>query len=235
MLVVDDSVKMAALVKRGLEEGGYSVDVAGDAADGLWLATEHQYDAIVLDVVLSNEPDAEDGFDVCAGLRQQGCWSPVLMLTARDAVHDRVHGLDVGADDYLTKPFSFEELLARIRALVRRGGEQRPVELVAGDLRLNPATADVRRGDRPITLTAKERSLLEYFMRHPDEVLSRTRLIEHLWDFAFDANSNVVDVHVRNLRDKIDRPFGRSSIQTLRGEGYRFRDDTDDTLDASSS
>ena len=217
---------MAALVKRGLEEGGYSVDVAADATDGFWLASENQYDAIVLDVVLSSEPDAEDGFDVCRRLREAGRWSPVLMLTARDAVRDRVHGLDVGADDYLTKPFSFEELLARIRALVRRGGDQRPVELVAGDLALNPATAEVRRGDRPIALTAKERSLLEYFMRHQDEVLSRTRLIEHLWDFAFDANSNVVDVHVRNLRDKIDRPFGRSSIHTLRGEGYRFHDDS---------
>ena len=217
---------MAALVKRGLEEGGYSVDVAGDATDGFWLASENEYDAIVLDVVLSSEPDAEDGFDLCRRLREKGRWSPVLMLTARDAVRDRVHGLDVGADDYLTKPFSFEELLARIRALVRRGGDHRPVELVAGDLTLNPATSEVRRGDEPITLTAKERSLLEYFMRHQGEVLSRTRLIEHLWDFAFDANSNVVDVHVRNLRDKIDRPFGRSSIQTLRGEGYRFHDDS---------
>ena len=225
MLVVEDSVKMAALVKRGLEEGGYSVDVAGDATDGFWLAAEHPYDAIILDVVLSSEPDVEDGFDVCRRLREAGCWSPILMLTARDAVRDRVHGLDVGADDYLTKPFSFEELLARMRALVRRGGEERPVELVVGDLRLNPATAQVRRGEQLITLTAKERSLLEYFMCHLGEVLSRTRLIEHLWDFAFDANSNVVDVHVRNLRDKIDRPFGRSSIQTLRGEGYRFRDD----------
>jgi two-component system OmpR family response regulator len=225
VLVVEDSVKMAALMKRGLEEGGYSVDVAADATDGLWLASEHDYDAIVLDVVLSSDPDEPDGFDVCRRLRESGRWSPVLMLTARDAVRDRVHGLDVGADDYLTKPFSFEELLARMRALVRRGGERRPVELMVGDLRLNPATAEVRRGEDPIILTAKERSLLEYFMRHPGEVLSRTRLIEHLWDFAFDSNSNVVDVHVRNLRDKIDRPFGRSSIQTLRGEGYRFHDD----------
>jgi two-component system OmpR family response regulator len=225
VLVVEDSVKMAALMKRGLEEGGYSVDVAGDATDGLWLASEHAYDAIVLDVVLSNDPDEPNGFEVCRRLREAGMWAPVLMLTARDAVRDRVHGLDVGADDYLTKPFSFEELLARMRALVRRGGDQRPVELIVGDLRLNPATAEVRRGEHPISLTAKERSLLEYFMRHPGEVLSRTRLIEHLWDFAFDANSNVVDVHVRNLRDKIDRPFGRSSIRTLRGEGYRFHDD----------
>lgn len=231
MLVVEDSVKMAALVKRGLEEDGYSVDIAGDATDGLWLAAEHEYDAIILDVVLSSEADAQDGFDVCRRIREAGGWSPVLMLTARDAVRDRVHGLDVGADDYLTKPFSFEELGARIRALVRRGGGQRPVELIAGDLHLDPATAQVSRGDQPITLTSKERSLLEYFMRHPGEVLSRARLIEHLWDFAFDANSNVVDVHVRNLRDKIDRPFGRSSIQTLRGEGYRFHDDA---LDAAS-
>ena len=229
VLVVEDSVKMAALVKRGLEESGYSVDVATGATDGSWLASENEYDAIVLDVTLDNEPGAEDGFDVCRRLRELGCWSPVLMLTARDAVSDRVHGLDVGADDYLTKPFSFEELLARIRALVRRGSGQRPVALVAGDLQLNPVTAEVRRGNDLIALTAKERSLLEYFMRHRGEVLSRTRLIEHVWDFAFDANSNVVDVHVRNLRDKIDRPFGRSSIQTLRGEGYRF---LDDALDA---
>ncbi len=225
VLVVEDSVKMATLLKRGLEEEGYAVDVAQSGVDGLWFASEQAYDVIVLDIMLSNEPGADDGFDVCRRLREAGRWSPVLMVTARDAVDDRVRGLDVGADDYLTKPFSFEELLARVRALIRRGSRERPAELVAGDLRLDPATREVRRGDRPIRLTAKERALLEYFMRHPGEVLARRQLIEHVWDFAFDGNSNVVDVHVRNLREKIDRPFGRSSIETLRGEGYRFSDD----------
>jgi two-component system OmpR family response regulator len=223
VLVVEDEVKMAGLLKRGLEEEGYAVDTAGDGQEALWLATETPYDAVVLDVML---PDL-DGFEVCRRLRDAGRWSPVLMLTARDGVADRVSGLDVGADDYLTKPFSFAELLARLRALVRRGTPERPPVLKAGDLTLDPATRRVARGDAPVELTAKEFALLECFMRHPGEVLSRTRLIEHVWDFAYEGDSNVVDVYVRYLREKVDRPFGADSIETVRGAGYRLRERRD--------
>jgi two-component system OmpR family response regulator len=222
VLVVEDEVKMAGLLRRALEEEGYAVDVAGRADEGLWLGTENPYDAVVLDVLL---PDG-DGFAVCRGLREAGRWSPVLMLTARDAVADRVAGLDAGADDYLTKPFSLAELLARLRALIRRGAVERPAVLRVGDLVLDPTTRTVRRGAEPIELTAKEFSLLEYFLRHRGEVLGRARLIEHVWDFAYDGDSNVVDVYVRYLRNKIDRPFGRDSIQTVRGAGYRLRDES---------
>jgi two-component system OmpR family response regulator len=219
VLVVEDEVKMAGLLRRALEEEGYAVDVASNGGDGLWLGTENAYDAVVLDLML---PDV-DGFDVCRRLREAGRWSPVLMLTARDAVSDRVAGLDAGADDYLTKPFSLAELLARLRALIRRGGVERPAVLRAGDLTLDPTTHTVRRAGTEIELTAKEFSLLEYLMRHGGEVLSRTRLIEHVWDFAYEGDSNVVDVYVRYLRNKIDRPFGRDSIETVRGSGYRLR------------
>jgi two-component system OmpR family response regulator len=224
LLVVEDSDKMAALLRRGLEEGGYAVDVAHDGAEALWRAGDNEYDAVVLDVVLSGERSGIDGFDVCRELRQRRHWAPVLMLTARDAVDDRVRGLDAGADDYLTKPFAFDELLARVRALVRRGAVERPTVLQVGDLTLDPARLRASRGENEIELTAKEFALLECFMRHPGEVLSRTALIEHVWDFSFDADSNVVDVHVRNLRIKIDRPFGCASLETVRGTGYRLRD-----------
>ena len=224
VLVVEDEAKMAGLLKRGLEEEGYAVDTAGDGREALWLATENPYDAIVLDVML---PDL-DGFEVCRRLRNEGRWSPVLMLTARDAVPDRVSGLDAGGDDYLTKPFSFAELLARLRALVRRGAPERPPVLAAGNLTLAPATRRVARGDASIELTAKEFALLEFLMRHPGEVLSRTRLIEHVWDFAYEGDSNVVDVYVRYLREKVDRPFGTDSIETVRGAGYRLREERED-------
>jgi two-component system OmpR family response regulator len=224
ILVVEDSVKMAAVLKRGLEEEGYAVDVAGTGEDGLWMAVENPNDVIVLDVML---PDM-DGFDVCRRLRERGQWAPVLMLTARDGVPDRVRGLDAGADDYLTKPFSFTELAARTRALLRRGARERPARLAAGDLTLDPATRVTHRGGVAIDLSAREFALLEYFMRHPGEVLSRTRLIEHVWDFAYDGGSNIVDVYVRYLRDKIDRPFGARSLETVRGAGYRLRGDTAD-------
>jgi two-component system OmpR family response regulator len=224
VLVVEDEVKMAALLQRGLREEGYAVDVASDGTEALWLATENGYDAIVLDVML---PDV-DGFEVCRKLREAGRWSPVLMLTARDGVPDRVAGLDAGADDYLTKPFSFAELLARLRALVRRGAPERPAVLRVGDLVLDPATRRVARDGAPVELTAREFALLEFFMRHPGEVLSRTRLIEHVWDFAFEGDSNVVDVYVRYLREKIDRPFARDSIETVRGAGYRLREEPED-------
>lgn len=219
---------MAGLLKRGLSEEGYAVDVASTGEEGLWLATENPYDAIVLDVML---PDL-DGFEVCRRIRQAGSWSPVLMLTAKDAVDDRVRGLDVGADDYQTKPFAFTELLARIRALLRRGAGERPAKLTVGDLVLDPATHEISRDGVRIDLTAKEFALLEYFMRHEGEVLSRTRLIEHVWDFAYEGDSNVVDVYVRYLRGKVDRPFGRRSLETVRGAGYRLRDERADAVPA---
>jgi len=224
ILVVEDSAKMAAVLKRGLEEEGYAVDVARTGEEGLWMGVENPYDAVVLDVML---PDM-DGFEVCRRLRERGQWAPVLMLTGRDGVPDRVRGLDAGADDYLTKPFSFTELAARTRALLRRGARERPARLAVGDLTLDPATRAIRRGEAAIDLSAKEFALLEYFMRHPGEVLSRPRLIEHVWDFAYDGGSNIVDVYIRYLRDKIDRPFGAHSLQTVRGAGYRLRGDTAD-------
>jgi two-component system, OmpR family, response regulator len=220
VLVVEDEVKMAGLLKRALEEEGYAVDVAGRGEDALWFGTENPYDAIVLDVML---PDL-DGFEVSRRLRRAGRWSPVLMLTARDAVADRVAGLDAGADDYLTKPFSFAELLARLRALVRRGAAERPPVLLVGDLSLDPARRTVARDGTAIDLTAREFALLEFLMRHAGEVLTRTQLIEHVWDFAYDGDSNVVDVYIRYLRNKVDRPFGRDSIRTVRGAGYRLED-----------
>ena len=221
VLVVEDHERMADLLRRGLEEEGYAVDLANTGEDGRWMAGEQAYDAILLDVMLP----AANGFEVCREIREAGCWAPVLMLTARDAVGDRVRGLDAGADDYLTKPFSFEELLARLRALLRRGAAERPAILRAGDLELDPATHRVHRGDDRVDLTAKELSLLECFLRHAGEVLSRSMLIEHVWDFAFESDSNVVDVYVRYLREKIDRPFGVDSIETVRGVGYRLRAD----------
>jgi DNA-binding response OmpR family regulator len=219
VLVVEDEVKMAALVRRALEREGYAVDVAGTGQDGLWLATENAYDAIVLDVMIPSP----NGFEVCRELRARGRWAPVLLLTAHDGVDDRVTGLDAGADDYLAKPFSFAELAARLRALTRRGAAPRPSVLSAGDLKLDPATHRVARGDVDIELSPKEFALLELFLRHPDEVLTRTSILEHAWDFAYDGTSNVVDVYVRYLREKIDRPFDRATIETVRGVGYRLR------------
>ncbi len=222
VLVIEDEVKMAALLRRGLREEGYAVDVAPNGEEGLWLGAENPYDVILLDVML---PDV-DGFEVCRRLRATGQWAPILMLTARDAVTDRVTGLDSGADDYLPKPFSFAELLARIRSLLRRGAAGSTAAVLrVGDLSLDPATRRVSRGDARVELTTKEFALLEFFMRHPDEVLTRTRIIEHVWDFAYEGDSNVVDVYVRYLREKIDRPFRRGSIETVRGSGYRLRGD----------
>ncbi len=220
VLVIEDEVKMAALLRRGLREEGYAVDVAPNGEEGLWLGAENPYDVILLDVML---PDV-DGFEVCRRLRETGQWAPILMLTARDAVTDRVTGLDSGADDYLPKPFSFAELLARVRSLLRRGAAGgTSAVLRVGDLSLDPATRRVSRGDARVELTTKEFALLEFLMRHPDEVLTRTRIIEHVWDFAYEGDSNVVDVYVRYLREKIDRPFRRGSIETVRGSGYRLR------------
>jgi two-component system OmpR family response regulator len=219
VLLVEDELKMAALLRRGLVEEGHAADVASSGEDAIWMAQAHPYDAIVLDVVLPRL----SGFETCRRLRNEGVWSPVLMLTARDAVDDRVAGLDAGADDYLTKPFSFAELLARLRALTRRGGVERPAKLEVGDLELDPAARRAWRGQTEIQLSPKEFALLETFMRRPGQVLSRLQLLEHAWDFAYENRSNVVDVYVRYLREKIDRPFGTDSLETVRGAGYRLR------------
>jgi two-component system OmpR family response regulator len=221
ILVIEDEVKLAGLLRRGLTEEGLSVDVARNGDDGLWMARATDYDAIVLDVMLPGT----DGLEVCRQLREAGRWAPVLMLTARDGVEDRVSGLDAGADDYLTKPFSFAELLARLRALARRPPLERPTVLEVGDLCLDPATRQVWRGEAEIDLSAKEFALLETLMRRPGQVLSRFQLLEHCWDYGYENRSNVVDVYVRYLREKIDRPFGRDSIETVRGAGYRLRRD----------
>jgi len=220
-LVVEDEPKMAALLRRVLVEEGYATDLARTGEDAIDMASATPYDAIVLDVMLPGL----GGLEVCRELRAGGIWSPILMLTARDGVEDRVAGLDAGADDYLTKPFSFAELLARLRALARRGQSERPTVLAAGSLRLDPATRQVWRGEVAIELSAKEFALLETFLRRPGEALSRLDLLEHAWDHAYENRSNVVDVYVGYLRAKIDRPFGRRSIETVRGVGYRLRPD----------
>lgn len=220
VLVVEDVPRMAALLKRGLQEEGYAVDVAADGQEALWRTREGRYDAVVLDVMLPGV----DGFEVCRRIRAHGCWAPILMLTARHDVADRVRGLDAGADDYLAKPFSFVELTARLRALIRRGAPARPTQLRVGSLRLDPATHRAWREEAELSLTAKEFALLELFMSHPGEVLSRTRILEHVWDFAYDGVSNVVDQYVAYLRRKIDKPFHRSDLQTVRGAGYRLNE-----------
>jgi two-component system, OmpR family, response regulator len=224
VLVIEDEARMAQLLERGLREEGYAVDVANDGSVGLWLGSEHDYDAIVLDVLL---PEI-DGFEVCRRLRAADRWAPVLMLTARDAVDDRVRGLDAGADDYVVKPFSFSELAARVRALIRRPARSRATIVEVGDLRLDPATHRAWRGDVELTLSPREMALLEVLMRHAGEVVTRTVLLEHVWDFAYDGLSNVVDQYIAYLRKKIDRPFDRTDIETVRGVGYRLRHPTPD-------
>jgi two-component system OmpR family response regulator len=221
VLVVEDDVKLGPLLRRGLSDRGSAADLTATGEDALWMAQAHRYDAIVLDLMLPGL----DGFQTCERLRDSGVWTPVLMLTARDAVEDRIQGLDAGADDYLTKPFSIAELRARLRAIIRRGPSERPAVLEVDDLRLDPATRRVSRKGAEITLAAKEFALLELFMRRPGEVLSRYELLENAWDIAYDNRSNVVTVHIRRLREKIDRPFARDSIETVRGAGYRLRVD----------
>jgi len=221
VLIVEDETKMASLLRRGLEKEGMAVDVEGRGDDAVWRAEATEYDAIVLDVMLPGI----DGFEVCERLRAAEVWSPILMLTARDSVPDRVAGLDRGADDYLTKPFSYAELLARLRALLRRGRPERPTELEAGGLRLDPATRRVWRDETEIPLSAKEFSLLETLMRRPGQILSRFDLLEHAWDYEYENRSNVVDSYIRFLRRKIDKPFATDTIETVRGAGYRLRED----------
>ena len=221
VLVVEDDPKVRDLLRRGLQQHLFTVAVAADGAEALWQVEESPVDAIVLDVML---PDT-DGFALCSRLRASGAWAPVLMLTARDAVADRVRGLDLGADDYMVKPYDLDELVARLRALIRRSPPPRPVALAVGDLCLDPATREVRRGSASVALTAREFMLLHYLMRHPGEVLSRARLLAHVWDDAYDGDPHVVDVYVSYLRDKIDRPFRRRSLRTVRGAGYQLVDD----------
>ncbi len=220
ILIVEDEHAVARGIQYALQQEGYEVAVARSGEEGLDLAVNQAPDLVVLDVRLPGI----DGFEVCRRLRADGVWAPVLMLTARDAVRDRVEGLDQGADDYLTKPFSYAELLARLRALVRRGALERPAELRVGDLRLDPARRQTWRGETEIRLSAKEFSILETFMRRPGEVLSRFQLLEHAWDYDYENRSNVVDSYIRLLRRKIDRPFGAHSIETVRGAGYRLRE-----------
>src|SRR5262245_43574804 len=218
VLLVEDEQRMADVIRRSLAQQGFAVDVTGRGEDALWMATATAYDAVVLDVMLPGL----DGYEVCRRLRADGVWAPILMLTARDAVADRVSGLDSGADDYLVKPFALAELQARLRSLVRRGGAERPAVLEVGDLRLDPARRVVTRAGLEIALTAKEFAVLHTLMREPGRVLSRLELLDHAWDIGYDNRSNVVDVYIRRLREKIDRPFGRDSVQTVRGAGYRL-------------
>jgi len=219
VLLVEDEIKLASLIRKGLREEALLADVAIKGEDALWMAEATPYDVIVLDVMLPGI----DGFQTLRRLRASGIRTPVLMLTARDAVEDRITGLDTGADDYLAKPFDFGELLARLRALARRGPAEHGPVLRVGDLELDPARRGVRRGDVEISLSAKEFQLLEVFMRHPGEVLSRYQLLEGAWDMGYEHKSNVIDVYVRYLREKVDRPFGAETIETVRGAGYRLR------------
>ncbi len=221
LLVVEDETKLAAYLKRGLEADGHAVDVAADGEEGLWLARNQPYDVIILDILLPKL----NGYRVCAVLREDSNWTPILMLTAKDGAFDIAEALDSGADDYLTKPFSFVVLLARIRALVRRGAPARPTVLEVGDLRLDPAAHTVERDGAEIMLTAKEFSLLEHLMRHPGEAVSKTDILNAVWDWDFEGDPNVVEVYIGYLRRKIDQPFDRASIETIRGVGYRLRAD----------
>jgi two-component system OmpR family response regulator len=210
---------MARAIRRGLEHEGYAVDVVIDGEDAVSRGSEYDYDAVVLDVMLPGL----DGFSVCDALRSRGRWAPVLMLTARDAIEDRVRGLDVGADDYLIKPFAFSELLARLRALIRRGAGERPAALEVGDVVLDPGAHAVTRSNRAVALSPREFSLLEFLMRHPHEVVTRTQILEHVWDYDYGGLSNVVDVYVGYLRKKLEQPFDRPFIHTVRGVGYTVR------------
>jgi DNA-binding response OmpR family regulator len=221
LLVIEDERGLADGLRRGLEADGFAVDIAHDGADGLWRAREHEYAAVILDLMLPGI----NGYEVCQTMRREGIWTPVLMLTAKDGEWDQVEGLDIGADDYLTKPFSYPILVARLRALIRRGARERPTVLAAGDLAFDPATRCVSRGTTEISLTARESSLLEFLLRRRGEVLSKLDILGAVWDDAFEGDPNIVEVYIGHLRNKIDRPFGRAAIETLRGAGYRLAAD----------
>ncbi len=218
VLVVEDEAPLAEGLRDGLEAEGFAVDVASDGLDGLWMAREHPYAAIVLDIMLPGL----NGYRVCATLRQEGIWTPILMLTAKDGELDEAEALDTGADDYLTKPFSFVVLLARLRALMRRGVPERPSVLEAGDLRLDPATRTVQRGDVAVEMTSRETALLEFLLRRQGHVLSKQTILDNVWNDEFEGDPNIVEVYIRRLRNKLDRPFGRAAIETIRGAGYRL-------------
>ena len=218
VLVVEDERSLAEGLRRGLEAEGFATDITHDGVDGLHMARERPYDAIVLDIMLPGL----NGYRVCAELRDAGVWTPILMLTAKDGEYDEAEALDTGADDYVTKPFSYIALVARIRALIRRGAGERPPVLEAGDLRFDPGARRAWRGEVEVSLTAREASLLEFLLRHPGEVVSKTEILDHVWDDRFDGDLNIVEVYVRHLRNKLDRPFGREAIETLRGAGYRL-------------
>jgi two-component system OmpR family response regulator len=221
VLVVEDEKLLAAGLKNGLEAEGFATDVALTGTDGLWMARENPYDAIVLDIMLPGV----NGYAVCSTLREEGNWTPILMLTAMDDELDEAEALDLGADDYLTKPFSYVVLVARLRALLRRGAPERPTVLEAGDLRFDPGSKRVWRGSAEVTLTAREMSLLEFLMRRRGEVVSKRDILGHVWDYDFEGDPNIVEVYVGHLRNKLDRPFGREAIQTVRGAGYRLAAD----------
>jgi two-component system OmpR family response regulator len=221
VLVVEDEKRLAAGLKKGLEAEGFAADVALNGDDGLWMAQENPYDAIVLDLMLPGK----NGYQVCSTLREGGVWTPILVLTAMDDELDEAEALDLGADDFLTKPFSYLVLVARLRALIRRGTPERPAVLVAGDLRLDPGSRQVWRGDAEVQLTSRELSLLEFLLRRKGQVVSKREILEHVWDYNFDGDPNIVEVYIRHLRNKLDRPFGKSSIETARGAGYRLVSD----------
>jgi two-component system, OmpR family, response regulator len=221
VLVVEDEKRLAVGLRNGLEAEGFAVDVAGNGTDGLWMAREHSFDAIVLDIMLPGI----NGYRLCATLREEGIWTPILMLTAKDGEWDEVEALDTGADDYLTKPFSYAVLLARLRSLLRRGARARPAVLAAGDLRMDPAARRAWRGEVEVELTARELGLLEFLLRRRGEVLPKREILAHVWDYDFEGDANIVEVYVRHLRNKLDRPFGRQAIETVRGSGYRLATD----------
>jgi DNA-binding response OmpR family regulator len=218
VLIVEDETKVAAAVRRGLEAEGFAVDLALTGTDGLWMATENSYDVIVLDILLPGM----NGYEVCRRHRERGNWTPILMLTAKSGEYDQAEALDTGADDYLTKPFSFVVLLARLRALLRRSGRSEPVVYAAGDVSLDPITHRCRRGEIEVVLTAREFSVLEFLMRRTGEVVTKAEILDNVWDFAFEGDPNIVEVYIRRLRRKLDEPFGRCLIQTIRGVGYRL-------------
>jgi len=221
VLVVEDEKRLAAGLKKGLEAEGFATDVALNGTDGLWMGSENPYDAIVLDILLPGM----NGYEVCASLRERGIWTPILMLTAKDGEFDEAEALDTGADDYVTKPFSFVVLVARLRALIRRGAGERPAVLETGDLRFDPGARQVWRGDVQVDLTAREAALLEFLLRRKGVVVSKREILDHVWDYAFEGDPNIVEVYIGHLRNKLDRPFGRATLETVRGAGYRLAED----------
>jgi DNA-binding response OmpR family regulator len=221
VLVVEDEKRLAAGLKKGLEAEGFAADIALNGTDGLWMARENPYDAIVLDIMLPGM----NGYQVCATLREEKIWTPILVLTAKDGEFDEAEALDIGADDYVTKPFSFVVLVARLRSLIRRGAGERPVILQAGDLRFDPGARRAWRGEAEVDLTAREMALLEFLLRHKGEVVSKGAILDHVWDYDFEGDSNIVEVYVGHLRNKLDRPFGRNALETVRGVGYRLAAD----------